>query len=78
MVHTLGLRGGELSSEVEGSSSLDVPLVPDVRSPDQLCHKAHHSNAVSFSHSLCWHLDHTGMLPPFPLHVVNNRSIDHT
>jgi hypothetical protein len=33
--HSIGFSGGRLSSYVEGSSALDFPVVPEVRSPDQ-------------------------------------------
>jgi len=32
--HSIGLSGGQLSSDVEGSSALDFPLIHDARSQD--------------------------------------------
>jgi len=34
--HSIGFRGGQLPSYVEGSPALDFPLIRDARSHDQL------------------------------------------
>jgi hypothetical protein len=35
IAHSIGFRGGQLSSYVEYSSALDFPWIPDARSQDQ-------------------------------------------
>jgi len=48
--HSIGLRGGQLSAYVEGSSALDFPLIHDAQSQDQPQNNVNNINRLNFYH----------------------------